>query len=222
MNSIPHSKPPLGALFDYRKQFQVPLKWKGFRQTYRTWLDSTGAPVAMQRELMRQASIEANYEWLAVAMRHKRRIATHSDKRIHQRFGGACSKDEADGSFGWEAHSSGSTWPTGRSPMCEWRGNACDVWVGKTAVSHSSWPDARPMTNVGDSYVAVSACVGHFAEQLRIGPIGGLERPLFLKMETIRACRRRAVLSQNPDHCRAVLLQAPRGPLTRARFPRAP
>jgi hypothetical protein len=78
------------------------------------------------------------------------------------------------------------------------------------------------MTNVGDSYVAVSACVGHFAEQLRIGPIGGLERPLFLKMETIRACRRRAVLSQNPDHCRAVLLQAPRGPLTRARFPRAP
>jgi hypothetical protein len=58
MNSIPHSKPPLGALFDYRKQFQVPLKWKGFRQTYRTWLDSTGAPVAMQRELMGQASIE--------------------------------------------------------------------------------------------------------------------------------------------------------------------
>ena len=32
--------------------------WHTFRHTYRTWLDSTGAPVAMQRELMRHASIE--------------------------------------------------------------------------------------------------------------------------------------------------------------------
>jgi hypothetical protein len=80
------------------------------------------------------------------------------------------------------------------------------------------------MTNLGDSYVAVSACVGHFAEQLSIGPIGGLERPLFLKMQTIRACRRCAALSQKPDHCRAVLelLQAPRSQVTKARFPRAP
>jgi integrase len=34
------------------------IGWHTFRHTYRTWLDSTGAPVAMQRELMRHASIE--------------------------------------------------------------------------------------------------------------------------------------------------------------------
>jgi hypothetical protein len=31
---------------------------EGIPATCRTWLDSTGAPVAMQRELMGQASIE--------------------------------------------------------------------------------------------------------------------------------------------------------------------
>jgi len=79
------------------------------------------------------------------------------------------------------------------------------------------------MTNTGDSYVAVSTCVGHFAEPLRIGPIGGFERPLFLTTRTIQACRCRAVLSQNPDHSRALLelRQTPRGRLTKARFPRA-
>lgn len=34
------------------------IGWHTFRHTYRTWLDSTGAPIAMQRELMRHASIE--------------------------------------------------------------------------------------------------------------------------------------------------------------------
>ena len=34
------------------------LGWHTFRHTYRTWLDSTGAPVSMQRELMRHASIQ--------------------------------------------------------------------------------------------------------------------------------------------------------------------
>jgi len=35
------------------------IGWHTFRrQTYRTWLDSTGAPIAIQRELMRHASIE--------------------------------------------------------------------------------------------------------------------------------------------------------------------
>jgi len=33
------------------------IGWHTFRHTYRSWLDSTGAPVAMQRELMRHASI---------------------------------------------------------------------------------------------------------------------------------------------------------------------
>lgn len=34
------------------------IGWHIFRHTYRSWLDSTGAPIAMQRELMRHASIE--------------------------------------------------------------------------------------------------------------------------------------------------------------------
>jgi len=34
------------------------IGWHTFRHTYRTWLDSTGAPVSIQRELMRHASIQ--------------------------------------------------------------------------------------------------------------------------------------------------------------------
>jgi integrase len=34
------------------------IGWHTFRHTYRTWLDSTGAPVSMQRDLMRHASIQ--------------------------------------------------------------------------------------------------------------------------------------------------------------------
>src|SRR6185369_12376432 len=32
--------------------------WHTFRHTYRTWLDSAGAPISIQRELMRHASIQ--------------------------------------------------------------------------------------------------------------------------------------------------------------------
>ncbi|HYK91119.1 MAG TPA: tyrosine-type recombinase/integrase, partial [Acidobacteriota bacterium] len=34
------------------------IGWHTFRHTYRTWLDSTGASVSVQRELMRHASIQ--------------------------------------------------------------------------------------------------------------------------------------------------------------------
>jgi integrase len=34
------------------------IGWHTFRHTYRTWLDSTGAPISMQRDLMRHASIQ--------------------------------------------------------------------------------------------------------------------------------------------------------------------
>jgi integrase len=34
------------------------IGWHAFRHTYRTWLDVAGAPVSMQRELMRHASIQ--------------------------------------------------------------------------------------------------------------------------------------------------------------------
>jgi integrase len=39
-----------------------------FRPTYRWWLDSTGAPIAMQRELMRHASIETTMNVYGRAM----------------------------------------------------------------------------------------------------------------------------------------------------------
>jgi len=34
------------------------IGWHTFRHTYRTWLDSAGAPISIQRELMRHASIQ--------------------------------------------------------------------------------------------------------------------------------------------------------------------
>jgi integrase len=34
------------------------IGWHTFRHTYRTWLDSAGAPMSIQRELMRHASIQ--------------------------------------------------------------------------------------------------------------------------------------------------------------------
>jgi len=34
------------------------IGWHSFRHTYRTWLDAAGAPVSIQRELMRHASIQ--------------------------------------------------------------------------------------------------------------------------------------------------------------------
>jgi len=44
------------------------IGWHTFRHTYRSWLDSTGAPIAMQRELMRHASIETTMTVYAQAM----------------------------------------------------------------------------------------------------------------------------------------------------------
>jgi integrase len=33
------------------------IEWHTFRHTYRSWLDETGAPMKVQQELMRHASI---------------------------------------------------------------------------------------------------------------------------------------------------------------------
>jgi integrase len=35
-----------------------PIGWHTFRHTYRSWLDETGAPMKVQQELMRHASIQ--------------------------------------------------------------------------------------------------------------------------------------------------------------------
>ena len=34
------------------------IGWHTFRHTYRTWLDTAGAPMSIQKELMRHASIQ--------------------------------------------------------------------------------------------------------------------------------------------------------------------
>lgn len=47
-------------LLEYREDcYPTEAGWKSFRHSYRSWLDQTGAPIGVQRELMRHASITA-------------------------------------------------------------------------------------------------------------------------------------------------------------------
>jgi integrase len=49
--------------------------WKTFRHSYRSWLDDTGAPVGVQRELMRHASIQTTMNVYGRAMTDGKRQA---------------------------------------------------------------------------------------------------------------------------------------------------
>jgi integrase len=49
--------------------------WKTFRHTYRSWLDQTDAPVGVQRELMRHASIQTTMNVYGRAMTDSKRQA---------------------------------------------------------------------------------------------------------------------------------------------------
>ena len=51
------------------------IGWHTFRHTYRSWLDETGAPMKVQQELMRQASIEATMTVVGQAMTTSKREA---------------------------------------------------------------------------------------------------------------------------------------------------
>jgi len=52
-----------------------PLGWHTFRHTYRSWLDETGAPMKVQQELMRHASIRTTMNVYGQAMPESKREA---------------------------------------------------------------------------------------------------------------------------------------------------
>lgn len=49
--------------------------WHTFRHTYRSWLDETGAPMKVQQELMRHASIQTTMNVYGQAMPESKREA---------------------------------------------------------------------------------------------------------------------------------------------------
>ncbi len=51
------------------------IGWHTFRHTYRSWLDETGAPMKVQQELMRHASIQTTMNVYGQAMSSSKREA---------------------------------------------------------------------------------------------------------------------------------------------------
>ena len=51
------------------------IAWHAFRHTCRSWLDETGAPMKVQQELMRHASIETTMNLCGQAMSSSKREA---------------------------------------------------------------------------------------------------------------------------------------------------
>jgi integrase len=51
------------------------IGWHTFRHTYRSWLDETGAPMKVQQELMRHASIQTTMNVYGQAMTETKRQA---------------------------------------------------------------------------------------------------------------------------------------------------
>ena len=51
------------------------IGWHTFRHTYRSWLDETGAPMKVQQELMRHASIQTTMNVYGRAMTETKRQA---------------------------------------------------------------------------------------------------------------------------------------------------
>src|SRR5262249_38183980 len=51
------------------------IGWHTFRHSYRSWLDDTGAPVTVQKELMRHASIQTTMNIYGKAMADTKRQA---------------------------------------------------------------------------------------------------------------------------------------------------
>jgi len=54
---------------------QFSLGWHTFRHTYRAWLDDTGAPMSVQQQLMRHASIQTTMNVYGQAMPETKRQA---------------------------------------------------------------------------------------------------------------------------------------------------
>ena len=51
------------------------IGWQTFRHSYRSWLDETGAPLTVQKELMRHASIQTTMNIYGKAMTDTKRQA---------------------------------------------------------------------------------------------------------------------------------------------------
>ena len=51
------------------------IGWHTFRHSYRSWLDETGAPLTVQKELMRHASIQTTMNIYGKAMTDSKRQA---------------------------------------------------------------------------------------------------------------------------------------------------
>ena len=55
--------------------FAAKIGWHTFRHSYRSWLDDTGAPITVQKELMRHASIQTTMNIYGKAMTNSKRQA---------------------------------------------------------------------------------------------------------------------------------------------------
>ena len=58
------------------------IGWHTFRHTYRSWLDETGAPIKVQQELMRHASIQTTMNIYGAAMVESKRDANSKVVRL--------------------------------------------------------------------------------------------------------------------------------------------
>ena len=58
------------------------IGWHTFRHTYRSWLDETGAPMKVQQELMRHASIQTTMNIYGAAMTETKRQANSAVVRM--------------------------------------------------------------------------------------------------------------------------------------------
>ena len=64
-NFVPRVAPILG----------LEIGWHTFRHSYRSWLDETGAPMKVQQELMRHASIQTTMNVYGQAMLQRKHEA---------------------------------------------------------------------------------------------------------------------------------------------------
>jgi integrase len=70
------------------------IGWHTFRHSYRSWLDDTGAPLTVQKELMRHASIQTTMNIYGKAMTDTKRQA-HS-KVVEMVFKSSKSEETVD------------------------------------------------------------------------------------------------------------------------------
>ncbi len=58
-----------------KTKIEGDIGWHTFRHSYRSWMDDTGAPLSVQKELMRHASIQTTMNIYGKAMTETKRQA---------------------------------------------------------------------------------------------------------------------------------------------------